>query len=141
MRINPKLASALLAIGKYYNRIGKAEMALPYFERLSKILPQDNTVKLQLAESFDALGRKEEADRLYGAIRETKSNPCRQLYYFSRNTPSEGNAALIAEIEGLLSRDDLTDSSAACSIPHSASFTRTSAITLFPLRISTRRIN
>ena len=108
LRINPKLASALQAIGKYYNRIGKAEMALPYLERLSKILPQDSVVKMQLAESFDALGRKEEASKLYGEVRQAKPNLVQALYYFSRNPPPEGSTAIIAEIEGLLSREDLT---------------------------------
>src|SRR5262245_47904990 len=65
LAINPNLAAALLAIGKYYNEVGKAELALPYLERLQKIVPQEDGVKLELADSLDALGRKDQAKRLF----------------------------------------------------------------------------
>ena len=109
LAINPQLVSALRAIGKYYNEVGKAELALPYLERLQSILPQDDGVKLGLAESVDVLGWTEEAHRLYGELRHTKSGMVPSLYYFSRNSPPEGNAALISEIEALQSRNELTD--------------------------------
>jgi tetratricopeptide (TPR) repeat protein len=109
LTINPNLTSALLAIGKYYNEVGKAELALPYFERLNKLVPHDNGGKLELAESLDILGRNEEAGKLFRELHETESYLTPSLYYFSRHDPPEGNAALIAEIERLLSRDTLTD--------------------------------
>jgi tetratricopeptide (TPR) repeat protein len=109
LAINPNLTSALVAIGRYYNEVGKAELALPYLERLNKIAPQDDGAKLELAESFDALGRKEEADKLYRELSKTESFLTPALYYFSRNDPPEGNAALIAEINEFLSSDGLTD--------------------------------
>lgn len=109
LAINPNLTSALLALGKYYNSIGKAELALPYFERLRKIMPQENRIKWELADSLDALGRKEEAGKLYGELHKTSSDAVPALYYFSRNDPPNGNAALLAEIEQLLPHDKLTD--------------------------------
>lgn len=109
LAINPRLTSALWTIGMYYNEIGKAELALPYLERLNKLTPQDNRVKQELAESLDACGRKEAADKLNRELHGTESHLIPALYYFSRNEPSEGNAAIIAEIEAVLDRDTLTD--------------------------------
>ena len=108
LALDPKLTSALLAIGKYYTKVGKAELALPYFERLHKIVPHDNSVKQELAESLDVLGRSAEADALYRELNQT-SYKVQALYYFSRHEPPEGNNALIAEIDELLQRDSLND--------------------------------
>lgn len=108
LTITPNLTSALLAIGKYYVEVGKAELALPYFERLTKLMQQDDSVKLKLAESLDAFGRSEEANKLHREVHKSGSDPTPSLYYFSRNDPPEGRAALIAEIEELLPRENLT---------------------------------
>src|SRR5262249_38651228 len=108
LAINPNLAASLLAIGRYYNHVGKAELALPYFERLQRILSQDDGVKLALAESFDALGRSEQAHKLYGELRNSASGLIPSLYYFARNDLSKGNADLAREIEALQSRETLT---------------------------------
>jgi tetratricopeptide (TPR) repeat protein len=110
LTIDRNLASALLAIGEYYTSIGKADLALPYLERLHKILPDDNKVKWQIAESLDVLGRKEEANALWKQLRQTKSFAVTALYHLSRNNPVELNAPLRAEAERLLDGDELSDS-------------------------------
>ncbi|MGE3872709.1 MAG: sulfotransferase [Parvibaculaceae bacterium] len=100
LAIKPDLASALLAIGKYYNEVGKVELALPYLERLHAMVPKDNGVKRELAESLDTLGQKDAASRLYLELKQTGlSHIIGPLYYFSRNAPLEEAPALIAEIE------------------------------------------
>jgi tetratricopeptide (TPR) repeat protein len=108
LAIDPNFGSALSAVGMYYNQIGKAELALPYLERLIKITPQDDRVKFELAESFAALGRSDEAGKLYRELRKTKSHLVSALYYFSRHGPPEEDAALVREIEALQSHGTLT---------------------------------
>jgi tetratricopeptide (TPR) repeat protein len=88
--------------------VGKAELALPYLERLMRIQPRDDSVKLQLAESFEALGRTEEAGKLYRDLQKTRTHLASALYYFSSNGPPEESAALVGEIESLLSGDTLS---------------------------------
>ena len=109
LAIDPKLTSALLAIGKYYTETGKAELALPYFERLHRLVPNDNHVKWELAESLDVLDRKEEADKLFGELRQTTSHQISALHYFSRRDAPDGPAALIAEIQEILPAAELAD--------------------------------
>ncbi|WP_162918724.1 tetratricopeptide repeat-containing sulfotransferase family protein [Taklimakanibacter deserti] len=110
LAIKPDLSAALLAIGKYYNEVGKAEKALPYLERLHKIMPGDSDVKRELAESLDAHGKGDAASVLYQELRQSRSNNrIGSYYYFSRNPPPEGDAAITAEIEQLLANDKLKE--------------------------------
>lgn len=57
----PDLVAALGALGKSYTAVGKAELALPLFEKATKLKPNHPALRLDHANALIALGRMDEA--------------------------------------------------------------------------------
>jgi tetratricopeptide (TPR) repeat protein len=111
LAIKPNLIAALLGIGQYYFAVGKAHLALPYLERAIDTDPQDHRAKWQLAESLDALGKKDEANRLYSELRRLPGYSVACLSRLALNAASDQRGPVLAEAEGLLSATSLSDRS------------------------------
>jgi len=109
LAINPKLTTTLISIGEYYTSVGKAALGLPYIERALRNEPNNKKAKWQLAESLNALGRTDEANRLCQELRLEGAFVVDGLYRISRNNKREQNVPLLAEAEELLKSDALTD--------------------------------
>jgi tetratricopeptide (TPR) repeat protein len=109
LAINPKLTTTLISIGEYYLSVGKAALGLPYLERALANEPNNKKAKWQLAESLNALGRTDEANRLCQELRLEGAFVADGLYRISRNNNQEQNVPLLAEAEELLKSDSLPD--------------------------------
>lgn len=109
LAIRPNLVAALLAIGKYYFVLGKADLALPYLERAVKADPDDCRGKWQLAESLDALGKKNEANKLFSELRVLPAYSAASLSRLASNAQSEERAVILTEARELLSTASLSD--------------------------------
>lgn len=57
----PNLVAALGALGKYYTAAGEAELALPLFEKATKLRPDHAALRYDHAAALIALGRMDEA--------------------------------------------------------------------------------
>lgn len=57
----PDMVTALGALGKCYTALGKPELALPFFEKATKLQPSHPDLRRDHAEALIALGRMDEA--------------------------------------------------------------------------------
>jgi tetratricopeptide (TPR) repeat protein len=107
--IDPNLTGALLGIGQYYIVAGKADLAVPYLERVIKADPRHHKAKWYLAESFDVLGKKTEANRLYHELRQVPAYAVSSLSHLARNATPDESASVLSDAEGLLRSTRLGD--------------------------------
>ena len=109
LAIDPNLIAALLALGRYYFVIGKADLALPYLERAIKVDLRNHKAKWNLAESFDALGKKSEANTLYRELRLLPKYEASSLSRLASNVTPDESESVLKDAEGLLNATHISD--------------------------------
>jgi tetratricopeptide (TPR) repeat protein len=104
----PNLVAALGALGKTYTAAGEGELALPLFEKATKLEPNHPSLRFDHANALIALGRMDEAaDVLKESIaRGYRVAECYRALADTRKFSSE--PAELAAISGKLDEPDLT---------------------------------
>jgi Flp pilus assembly protein TadD len=70
--MNPSEYGSHYGLGFVLAREGKLQEALPQLQRALELRPDSSEARFQLANVLKALGRKDEADRLFQDLRQTK---------------------------------------------------------------------
>ena len=65
MKLDPQYASAVLALGDFFEKMGRADKGLPYIEKFIQTKPDNDEAQVMYARMLEAVGRHGDAEDMY----------------------------------------------------------------------------
>jgi tetratricopeptide (TPR) repeat protein len=112
LTLDPKQPEALSTIAKFYRAIGKAELALPYFEKAIAVQSKDFDLRLEYAYCLDGAGHFEKARAEFTILKRSKKHRSRALSSIARSSDRKLGLDTLLEIRSALSDPSVSQHSA-----------------------------